>query len=184
MAVISLDDHLTVKASAASGLLYVRNVFAICVCILTYVSVHDFFSMEKVHFWTKSVGSVRRIRPRIRYSSYRRWDHKLLVTPCESIICESIIWREKSGERSRRTHFMGPAGCKGMLKTLANSYKTPSDTENKTKKNITQTLQTLCIFLQNFVFKTQGNSCWFVLSLVTTSHRNSKWSGTLISHEK
>ena len=72
MAVISLDDHLTVKASAASGLLYVRNVFAICVCILTYVSVHDFFSMEKVHFWTKSVGSVQRIRPRIRYSSYRR----------------------------------------------------------------------------------------------------------------
>ena len=95
-----------------------------------------------------------------------------------------IIWREKSGERSRRTHFMGPAGCKGMLKTLANSYKTPSDTENKTKKNITQTLQTLCIFLQNFAFKTQGNSCWFVLSLVTTSHRNSKWSGTLISHAK
>ena len=56
MAVISLDDHLTVKASAASGLLYVRNVFAICVCVLTYVRVHYFFSMEKVHFWTKSVG--------------------------------------------------------------------------------------------------------------------------------
>ena len=56
MAVISLDDHLTVKASAASGFLYVRNVFAICVCVLTYVRVHDFFSMEKVHFWTKSVG--------------------------------------------------------------------------------------------------------------------------------
>ena len=33
MAVISLDDHLTVKASAASGLLYVRNVFAnLCMC--------------------------------------------------------------------------------------------------------------------------------------------------------
>ena len=96
----------------------------------------------------------------------------------------SIIWREKSGERSRRTVSMGLAGCKEMLKTLANSYKTPSDTENKTKQNITQTLQTLCIFLQNFAFKTQGNSCWFVLSLVTTSHRNSKWSGTLISHAK
>ena len=151
MAVISLDDHLTVKASAARGLLYVRNVFAICVCILTYVSVHDFFSMEKVHFWTKSVGSVRRIRPKIRYSSYRRWDHKLLVTPCESTTLYHLA-REIWGEIKTDSFH----GCKGMLKTLANSYKTPSDTENKTKKNITQTLQTFVFFYKILHSKHRG----------------------------